>query len=149
MPSLLDAVVKTTKISRIPQATRGSPPDDVGTVWFRFGRVKVFPKEFKSGKLSCHHRRRKVQSQLLPESAQWALAGDGVGQGAGGQGRGRMAGGRRVGGRRAGVYSLNRYLTNYLKYDRHISVHCRSYENKHHIIIKKRHCRQWVYELTE
>ena len=38
--SLLDAVVKTTKISRTLQATRGSPSDGAGPVWFQFGTVE-------------------------------------------------------------------------------------------------------------
>ena len=36
---LLDAVVKTTKISRTLQATRGGLSDGAGTVWFQFGTV--------------------------------------------------------------------------------------------------------------
>ena len=39
MPSLLDVVVKTTKISRSVQATRVGPSDGAGTVWFQFGTV--------------------------------------------------------------------------------------------------------------
>ena len=33
VPSLFDAVVKTTKISKALQATRGGPSDGAGTVW--------------------------------------------------------------------------------------------------------------------
>ena len=36
---LLDAVVKTTKISKALQATRGGPSDGAGTVWSQFGTV--------------------------------------------------------------------------------------------------------------
>ena len=40
VPSLLDAIVKTTKVSKALQATRGSPSDSAGTVWSQFGTVK-------------------------------------------------------------------------------------------------------------
>ena len=39
VPSLLDAVMKTTKISKALQATRGGPADGSGTVWSYFGTV--------------------------------------------------------------------------------------------------------------
>ena len=44
MPSHLDAVVKTTKISRALQATWGGPSHGDGTVWSQFGTVTSFCK---------------------------------------------------------------------------------------------------------
>ena len=40
VPSLVDAVVKTTKISKALQATLGGPSDGAGTVWSQFGTVQ-------------------------------------------------------------------------------------------------------------
>ena len=41
VPSHLNAVVNTAKISKALQATRAGPSDGAGTVWSQFARVLV------------------------------------------------------------------------------------------------------------
>ena len=53
MRSLLDAVVKTTKIFRALQVTRGGPSHRAGTVWFQFGTVYCPGQPLSTLSLQC------------------------------------------------------------------------------------------------
>ena len=53
MPSLLDAVLKTTKISKALRATRAGPSDGAGAVWTQFARVAGEEYDKNVAKQAC------------------------------------------------------------------------------------------------